>query len=157
MLKRRTEDLAVRMGQKRKNRLFFIIFFIFANSSPPESKIQMESSLLVMINVGKTSIYIERPTFTHRNCEDYLNDMNSGSIKAVYDYADKNEVRFAARLIQGKNYEDFLKLLRINNHSDVRLRELLAEAQNANDTVASAYIIKECSGRGHIGTGQLKI
>lgn len=111
----------------------------------------------VAINVGKTSIYIERPTFTHRDCEDYLNDMNNGSIKAVYDYADKNEVRFAARLIQGKNYEDFLKLLRINNHSDVRLRELLAEAQNANDTVASAYIIKECSGRGHIGTGQLKI
>ena len=38
------------MGQKRKNRYFFIVFFIFANLSPPESKIQMESSLLIMIN-----------------------------------------------------------------------------------------------------------
>lgn len=39
------------MGQKRESKYFFIIFFIFANSSPPESKIQVEMNLLIMIKL----------------------------------------------------------------------------------------------------------
>ena len=61
MLKHRTEDLAAHMGQKRESRYFFIIFFIFANSSPPESKIQMESSLLIMIKRADKKSGVKNP------------------------------------------------------------------------------------------------
>ena len=49
------------MGQKRESRYFFIIFFIFANSSPPESKIQMESSLLIMIKRADKKSGVKNP------------------------------------------------------------------------------------------------
>ena len=72
------------MGQKRESRYFFIIFFIFANSSPPESKIQMESSLLIMI---KEEVKENQPA---RSAGWFGNDKNR-SISNQKNYASKDK------------------------------------------------------------------
>ena len=76
------------MGQKRKNRYFFIIFFIFANSSPPESKIQMESSLLIMIKT-QLEVYGQR----YENAEQNLKDEKdrTGKIDDEAEYIKTDE------------------------------------------------------------------
>lgn len=97
----------------------------------------------VAVDVKGVSLYIERPSL-YTNL--YANDsyqMDYGFVSSLLEYADKNEVAFAKKLIQDKNYENFLHLLRINKHDSTRLRELLTVAQEVNDTTAAAYIMKE--------------